>query len=61
MRNAGEEKTEQSRIEEMVKELSTALHNIKREQVFLEVRERTHRLRTSIMMLWRIIITYALQ
>ena len=45
----------------MVKELSTALHNIKREQVFLEVRERTHRLRTSIMMLWRIIITYALQ
>ena len=32
----------------MVTELSQALHNIKREQVFLEVRERTHRMRLPL-------------
>ena len=33
----------------MVTELSQALHNIKREQVFLEVRERTHRMRLLLL------------
>lgn len=40
LRRADEKAT---RLQEMVQELSEALYNVKREQEYMDVRERTHR------------------